>query len=110
MNAPPPDEIDVQTLDRLRQQGEAMTVLDIREPWEFEICHLSDSLHIPMQQLPTSLDRLPADGILVVVCHHGARSAQAAEWLRRNGVEQAVNLAGGVDAWSRQIDPSMGVY
>ncbi len=103
--------MDVQTLNHLRQQGAALTVLDIREPWEFDICNLSGSLHIPMQRLPTSLDRLSDDeGVLVVVCHHGARSAHAVQWLRQNGVERAVNLAGGVDAWARQIDPSMRVY
>ncbi len=110
MNQAYPVEIDVLALDRLRREGAQVCVLDVREGWEREICTLPESLHIPMASVPAQLDRLPRDGFLVVLCHHGVRSARVANWLRGQGVLNAVNLAGGIDAWAREVDGSMGVY
>ena len=109
-----PLEISVDELARRRDAlpGErgGLTLVDVREPWEVEICRLPGSIDIPLALLPGRLDALPRDGILVVLCHHGARSRQAVEWLRANGVANAVNLSGGIDAWVRQIEPSMRTY
>ncbi len=105
-----PDEISVQELDAWRKAGQDIAVLDVREPWEVEICSLDGAVSIPLQSLPARFGELPTDKPLVVLCHHGMRSQQAAMWLRRNGLGNAVNLAGGIDAWARQIEPSMGVY
>jgi rhodanese-related sulfurtransferase len=104
------DEISVQELDAWRQAGRDIAVLDVREPWEVELCSLAGALSIPLQTLPARFGELPTDRPLVVLCHHGMRSQQAVHWLRRNGLGNAVNLAGGIDAWARQIEPSMGVY
>lgn len=90
--------------------GTALSVLDVRDPWELEICRLPDSIDIPLALLPDRLATLPRDRMLVVLCHHGMRSRQASHWLRANGIDNAVNLAGGIDAWARQIDPSMRTY
>lgn len=109
-SAETPFEIDVQTLHELRESGVEHTVLDVREAWEFDICALSGSVHVPLQQVPAAGDRLPRDGLLVVVCHHGMRSAQATRWLRAQGWDHATNLAGGIDAWARQVDTSMRTY
>lgn len=109
-DAPLPFEIDVAELARLRATGEAFALLDVREPWELEICRFDDSLAIPLQSLPAKLDELPRDRLLVVHCHHGGRSLRAVHWLRAQGFDKAVNLAGGVDAWSRDIDPAMRTY
>ena len=103
-------ELSVESLARLRASGEPVTVLDVREDWEYAICALPGSLHIPMSELPDALGRLPRDGFLVVLCHHGVRSARAVEWLQARGLDNAVNLAGGIDAWARTVDGSMGVY
>jgi rhodanese-related sulfurtransferase len=105
-----PNAITVQELDEWRRTGRAVTLLDVREPWELAICRFSDALAIPLQSLPARLDEIPTDRTLVVLCHHGMRSAQAVGWLRRNLVPNAVNLTGGIDAWAREIEPDMGIY
>jgi rhodanese-related sulfurtransferase len=103
-------EISVQELDEWRRAGRDVAVLDVREPWEVEISSIAGAKSIPLQSLPARFGELPTDRPLVVLCHHGMRSLQAVAWLHRAGVENAVNLAGGIDAWAREIDPSIGVY
>lgn len=112
MNAPSNDtlEIDVETLDRLRREAAEIHVLDVREPWEREICAISPSVAVPLGQLPEQAGTLPRDGILVVVCHHGVRSLRAALWLREEGFPAAVSLRGGVAAWADRIDSTMARY
>lgn len=107
-----PREIDVARLRDLRGAGNgaAAHVLDIREPWEIEICAFEDSINIPMGFVPQHVARLPQDGMLVVVCHHGRRSAHVTDWLRAHGFDNAVNLAGGIDEWARECDTTMKTY
>jgi rhodanese-related sulfurtransferase len=105
-----PLSIDVAAFDAWRKNGTEFALLDVRDPWELEICSLPEALTIPLQELPRRWGELPADKPLVVVCHHGMRSLHAVHWLRQQGMDRALNLAGGIDAWARQIDPSMGVY
>jgi rhodanese-related sulfurtransferase len=109
-----PLEIPVDELARRRAaapaEGDGLALLDVREPWEVDICRLPESINIPLAVLPGHLDALPRDGMLVVLCHHGMRSQQATHWLRANGIENAVNLTGGIDAWARVIDPAMRTY
>ena len=105
-----PLEIGVTDLERWRQGAEAPAILDVREPWEVAICGFPEALHIPLAALPDQLDRVPDDRPVVVVCHHGMRSLQAVRWLRAQGRDQAINLAGGVDAWARTVDPAMPTY
>ncbi|MDQ2102592.1 MULTISPECIES: rhodanese-like domain-containing protein [Azospirillum] len=107
---PAPFEMEVEDLDRIRTSGGDPLVLDVREPGEVAICALPDSLHIPMGALPARVGELPRDRDIVVVCHHGGRSAQVTMWLRSQGFSRATNLNGGVDAWARRIDPNMKVY
>ena len=102
--------ITVQELRQWRDANREFALLDVREPWELEICGFSDALAIPLYSLPARVDELKGSGPLVVICHHGIRSQQAVAWLLANGVTGAINLSGGVDAWAREIDPSMGVY
>ncbi|MBT5265539.1 MAG: sulfurtransferase [Rhodospirillaceae bacterium] len=103
-------DMGVEGLARLRAEGAAHTVLDIREPQEVAICVIADSLCIPMQQIPQHLESLERDHPLVVLCHHGMRSDMVAEFLRNNGFENAWNLDGGIDAWARLIEPEMARY
>ena len=109
-NATAPLQIDGPTLDKIRKSDQEVTVLDVREPWEVAICAIAGSINVPLSSLPQNLSRLPAEGPLVVVCHHGMRSMQAVAWLRQNGFENATNLQGGIDAWARQVDTSMATY
>lgn len=100
-----PDEVAAE-----RRDGEPLVVVDVREPWETDICEIEGSLKIPLATLPASVGQLPQDKRLVLVCHHGARSMQAVMWLRHQGFDNAVNLRGGIDAWARAVDPAMATY
>jgi rhodanese-related sulfurtransferase len=88
----------------------APVLVDVREPWEFAHCHIEGSLPVPLGQLPARRAEIPADRELVLVCHHGNRSEQAAMWLARNGFPNVHNLRGGVEAWSLEVDPAMPRY
>src|SRR5580692_7156679 len=79
----------------------APNLLDVREPWEFLAGHISQSVSMPMQTVPSRLDELAAEAPYVLICHLGARSEQVAMFLERNGFTNTFNLKGGVDAWSR---------
>jgi rhodanese-related sulfurtransferase len=109
-SAPPPLEIDVMTLAAWRAQGVAHAVLDVREPWEVEIAAMPGALAVPMGEVPARVGELPGDVPLVVLCHHGARSLRVTLWLRSRGVAGAVNLGGGIHAWSREVDPAVPTY
>lgn len=85
-------------------------LLDVREPWEWEICRIANSTHVPMRTIPTRFGELAADGPTVVICHHGGRSMQVAHFLEHQGFDQVFNLAGGVNAWSMTVDPAMPRY
>lgn len=102
--------ITVQELRRWQDEGRGFTLLDVREPWELEICRFPDALAIPLSTLPARVGELGTTVPLVVVCHHGIRSLHAVAWLQASGIAAATNLSGGIDAWAREIDPSMGVY
>jgi rhodanese-related sulfurtransferase len=85
-------------------------LLDVREPWETQICAIPGSKLVPMREVPARAGELEADQEVVVICHHGGRSMQVALFLERNGHAKVHNLAGGVDAWAKTVDPSMPVY
>jgi rhodanese-related sulfurtransferase len=105
-----PLQIEVEDLYEMRQAGSAMAILDVREPWEVEICRIEGSIDIPLGDLQERVGELPTDRPLVVMCHHGGRSAHATAWLRQNGFGNATNLEGGINAWAREIDQTMKVY
>ena len=95
----------------LGDKGRARPVLlDVREPWEFERCRIDGSQLLPMREIPARQEELDAGAETVVICHHGNRSMQVAMFLERNGFGRVHNLAGGVDAWAKTVDPSMPVY
>lgn len=90
--------------------GRRALVLDVREPFEVEIGRIEGSLHIPLRELPDRWKDLPRDRPIIAQCHHGMRSQRATEFLRARGLPAVMNLAGGIDAWSDQIDPSIPRY
>jgi rhodanese-related sulfurtransferase len=92
------------------QAAEQPLLLDVRENWEFETCHIAGSTQIPMHLVPIRAGELPDDREIVCICHHGARSMQVAAFLERNGFDKVTNLTGGVHAWAVQVDPSMPKY
>ncbi len=103
-------EIDVHALAEMRAAGETHTVLDIREPVEVAICAIEDSVSIPMPQVSQQLEALPREHPLIIVCHHGVRSAMVTDFLRNSGFENAWNLTGGIDAWAGLVAPGMPRY
>ncbi len=93
--------------------GKQATLIDVREPWEFSAASLKDGVLIPMQTIPAELQRLEGladEGELLVLCHHGVRSLQVVAWLRAQGVENCYSIAGGIDRWSAELDPSVPRY
>jgi rhodanese-related sulfurtransferase len=85
-------------------------VLDVREPWEVNLATFPDALHVPMNQVPGSLQQIDDGRPVVCVCHHGARSMQVALFLENQGVTQVYNLTGGIDMWSAAINPGIKRY
>jgi len=100
-----------QLKERLDDAGaQAPVLLDVREPNEFQYCHIDGSLHMPMASVPARVAELDRDAETVVICHHGGRSMQVAMFLKQQGFSNVINLAGGVAGWARQVDPSMPQY
>jgi rhodanese-related sulfurtransferase len=104
------DSIDVAGLKQHRDAGSSLFLLDVREPWEFELCHIAGSVNIPMSRIVNSLDELDRTAMTVVICHHGNRSYHVGHYLENNGFERIINLEGGVNAWAEQIEPEMARY
>ncbi len=104
----PPLEIDVATAAQQLRAGALL--LDVREPYEVAHVAVAGSRHVPMRQIPAALDDLPRDQPILVLCHHGGRSLRVTQFLRANGFAGAVNVAGGIDAWAQQVDPTLPRY
>jgi rhodanese-related sulfurtransferase len=95
---------------RLREGGPAPLLLDVREPIEYRFCHIEGSTSLPMGQVFLSLEDLDPEREIVVICHHGMRSAQVVNFLLSHGFKNVRNLSGGVAAWASDVDPSMPTY
>ena len=101
------------TTTELKQKldaGENPILLDVREAWEFETCHIEGSVNISMANVQKILEELKPDDETVVICHHGMRSFQVASYLEGKGYDKIANLEGGVDAWAKSVDPEMAQY
>jgi rhodanese-related sulfurtransferase len=102
------------TVDQLRQrltEPNPPLLLDVREPWEYATAHIAGATQMPMNEVPgRAHQELDEDLPILVLCHHGARSLSVAAWLRDQGFAQAQSVAGGIDAWSRSIDPTVPRY
>ena len=85
-------------------------ILDVREKWEYDICHIENSLHIPMGQVSSRKNELNKNGLIIVVCHHGIRSRIVGRHLTNDGFTNIMNLSGGVDLWATEIDQTMSKY
>ena len=96
--------------DILNNKENNLIILDVREKWEYDICHIKESVHIPMGQIAERKDELNMEDTIIVVCHHGIRSRMVAKFLDASGFNDVINLSGGVDSWSKEIDQSMPKY
>lgn len=104
-------EITVDQLKALLTTEHPPLLLDVREPWEYQTAHIEPSTLIPMNEIPgRAHQELDEDAPILVLCHHGARSLSVAAWLRQQGFDKAQSVSGGIDAWSRTIDPTIPRY
>jgi rhodanese-related sulfurtransferase len=92
------------------QQGENLLLLDVREPHEFQYANIPNSVSIPLNQIPERLYEVDPQQEIVIICHHGIRSQQAANYLEQSGYDNIANLMGGIDAWSCCCDSSVRRY
>jgi rhodanese-related sulfurtransferase len=102
-------EIRPPELKRRLDAVEPPAILDVREPWEHQLCAIPGARLIPMDQLERRVAELDPDREVVVYCHHGVRAAAVVQWLRRQDIP-AVNLRGGIDAWALEADPAVARY
>jgi adenylyltransferase/sulfurtransferase len=112
MSEPLPLEIDCRSVADRLQRGDALLLIDCREPDEYAVAKIDGARLIPMGQLPERLGEIEAyrDAPLVVHCHHGGRSLRVVHWLRAQGFAQVQSMAGGIDQWAVEIDPSVARY
>jgi rhodanese-related sulfurtransferase len=104
-------EITARDLASGLQSGKAGPILlDVRGPWEFATAQIAGSKSVPMGEIPARVQELDPESHIVTVCHSGVRSLNVAVWLRNQGFEKVQSLSGGIDAWSREIDPAVPRY
>lgn len=96
--------------DYLEKSDDKPLLLDVREPMEYQFCHMAGSRLIPMGQIPFKIGELDPDQATVVICHHGIRSLQVAHYLSQQGFRNVLNLQGGIDAWAIEVEPTMPRY
>ena len=94
-------------LDTKKQQP---LLLDVRQPWEFEVCKIENSVLVPMSQVPSNIESLDSDRETVVICHHGIRSRSVSRYLEQAGFNNIINLSGGVAQWAKTVDNQMPTY
>jgi adenylyltransferase/sulfurtransferase len=104
------DEVTATELKARLEDGHPPILLDVRQDWETKLCRLQNSIHIPIEEIELRTEELSPESEIVVYCHQGVRSAAVAEYLRSLGFTSVKNLAGGLDAWARSVDPSMRRY
>jgi rhodanese-related sulfurtransferase len=99
-----------QLKERLEQADDSPVLLDVREDWEYQRCHIDGSRHLPMSEIVANMDSLDKNVETVVICHHGIRSQQVAQYLHSQGFRKIYNLDGGIEAWADTVDPDMEKY
>ena len=92
------------------ERREKPVLLDVREAWEHEKARIQGAVLIPMREVPARIDEIDEEKEVVALCHHGGRSMQVAIFLDKNGFKHVHNLVGGIDAWSRSVDPAVPLY
>ena len=92
------------------ERREKPVLLDVREPWEYEKARINGATLIPMREVPSRLGQIDEGKEVVAICHHGGRSMQVAMFLEKQGFKRVHNLVGGIDAWSRTVDPAVPLY
>ena len=107
MNQLPAPELKAWLDDEGREKP---VLLDVREPWEYEKARIEGATLIPMREIPGRIAEVDKASEIVAICHHGGRSMQVAMYLEKQGFKRVHNLVGGIDAWSRTVDPAVPLY
>ena len=102
--------ISAKELNELINSAEKIQIIDVREHFEWDICHIEGALNIPMNLIIESLDKISNDITTVVMCHHGVRSINVIHYLESIGYKSLINLNAGIHAWSTDVDKSMSIY
>jgi len=104
-------EITPEAVKQMLDRSDSFTLVDVREPWEFDTARIGNPTHIPMGEIPNRAHQeLDPDDHIVIYCHHGVRSMTVTNWLRQQGFERTQSMRGGIDAWSRRIDGKVPLY
>jgi rhodanese-related sulfurtransferase len=103
-------QIEPKELKSKLDQGAKVLVVDVRELWEHQIATIAGATLVPLNSLPANMKVFENAEEVVIYCHHGMRSLNAAAWLRSQGVDGARSLTGGIERWSAEIDPSVPRY
>ncbi len=103
-------EIAPREVEALIVRGEKFLFVDVREKWEHETARIDGAVLIPLREIPANLPRLAGTSQIVLFCHHGMRSLDAAAWLREQGVEGARSMSGGIERWTKEVDPLVPRY
>lgn len=104
-------QITAEELQQIINSNEApFLILDVRERWEYNICHIQGSKLVPMSVLEEEYTEIPQDKLIICLCHHGIRSLNAAHFLLTKGYKTVANLQGGIDLWIKNVDQSLKNY
>lgn len=103
-------EITPGEVKSMMERGEKVLLVDVREKWEFETSWIDGAVLVPMREIPSNLAKFEEADNIVLFCHHGIRSLDAAAWLRSQEIPGAKSMAGGIDRWSAEIDPNVPRY
>jgi rhodanese-related sulfurtransferase len=103
-------EITPREVKNMMDRGEKFLFVDVREKWEFETSWIENAVLVPMREIPSNLAKFEEADNIVLFCHHGIRSLDAAAWLRSQDIPGAKSMAGGIDRWSAEIDPKVPRY
>jgi|SRR5690348_3180538 rhodanese-related sulfurtransferase len=104
-------EIRVDEVKQKLDSSEPLVLVDVRELWEYDVSRIPGARHMPMSEVPTRAPQeLDPGAHIVVFCHHGVRSMHVVNWMRQQGFSNAQSMQGGIDAWSRTVDPSIPLY
>jgi rhodanese-related sulfurtransferase len=104
-------ELSSSQVKSLQKRGEPFTLLDVREPWEWDAARIEGAKRIPMGDIPARAHQeLDPDDHIIVLCHHGVRSLTVTNWLRQQGFEKVQSMRGGIDGWARTVDPKVPLY
>jgi rhodanese-related sulfurtransferase len=103
-------EITPREAEAALAQDKSILLIDVREPWEHQRAHIEGAQLIPLGQIPANLQQIESADKIILYCHHGMRSLDAAAWLRQQGVTGARSMSGGIDRWTTEVDPLVPRY